>query len=229
MRWLFGVIMAVLWYNTGNAQPLVEAVRALDEAISILQNGPKSPEKRRVIEKLVFVRAKLTETISAQSVTIQQGQVGIVGGSSKVEVTAGQQGGTTVTVTVSGGGQPEAKEAKTKMLPRGPQPISPHDFSELLAGLKKISFGSEKIAFIKDAIKHHYFTTDQVKEVVGLFQFGADKVEAASMMYPRVIDKKNFFKVYSALEFEGDREELRKKIEKWDKVGLPSDDDEHDD
>jgi hypothetical protein len=46
---------------------------------------------------------------------------------------------------------------------------------------------------------------------VDAFTFGDDKVSAASMLFPQVEDKENWFEIYSVLDFDSDRESLRRK------------------
>lgn len=109
-----------------------------------------------------------------------------------------------------------------RMLPKGPLPMEYSSFDQLVNNLKKLSFGSDRLNLVKDARKRHYFTTQQVRRLMRVFGFASEKVKAAAMLYPRTVDKQNFFKVYPDLKFESDREELRKKIDQWDNLGLPS-------
>ena len=115
---------------------------------------------------------------------------------------------------------PNVLPPERKVLPAAPGPMAEADFADLLARLKQIAFGNDRVEAVKDAARHNRFTSDQVSRVIALFSFGSEQVEAAAAMYPRVIDKKNFFKVIAELEFESDREELRRRVEQWDKAGL---------
>jgi len=104
--------------------------------------------------------------------------------------------------------------------------MADQDFSELLASLKAIPFGNDRLGVVRDACRRAYFTTGQVREVVRVFTFGHEKVEAAATMYPRTLDKGVFFKVNGDLEYESDREALRVRLEKWDRAGMqPAGDD----
>jgi len=96
--------------------------------------------------------------------------------------------------------------------PPTPEPMNSAELRELKNALKSEAFESGKVALLKDASKNYYFTSDQVGTLLDLFEFDNDKVEAAATCYPRVVDKENFFVVYSHFEFDASKEELREKI-----------------
>lgn len=93
-----------------------------------------------------------------------------------------------------------------------PAPMDHRFFGELLNRLKELSFGKDQLAYLKDASRTSYFVTEQVRQVMRVLSFGADKVEAAAIMYPSVLDKENFYRVQDELTFESDRDKLRERI-----------------
>lgn len=94
--------------------------------------------------------------------------------------------------------------------PIEPLPMNPQQFSEFLGELKKQSFDKERLGLLKEVSNEAWFTTDQVIQAMGLFSFSSEKVAAGTAMYPHVVDRANWFKVYSTFSFSSDQEKLRK-------------------
>lgn len=94
--------------------------------------------------------------------------------------------------------------------PAGPIPLTDGEFSDLLKAIKKASYSSDKLALVKDVAAIGWFTVDQVAKVMQEFSYSNEKVQAGATLYPRVVDKQNWFKVYSSLTYSSDRDKLRK-------------------
>jgi hypothetical protein len=199
---------------------LKEALKMLDDTIAVLVHAKDSPEKDKALENLALVRVKITEGIRIASgkekkPADQTVETTVSGKGVKVESKMTPDGKIIVNVI-------EEKEDKKeqKMIPHGPLPMADKDFRDMFDSMEKLSFGADKIKLLKTALKHSYFTTDQVIKIIAAFSFGSEKVQAGGMLYPKVIDKQNFYRVYPELEFQGDRDQLMKEVEKWDKKGL---------
>ena len=93
-------------------------------------------------------------------------------------------------------------------------PMTEAQFAKLKRALEAEAFEDGKLELLKDAAAQHRFTSEQVAEIMDLFDFDANRVEAAVICYPKVVDKQNFFVVYSHLEFDASKDELRQKIKK---------------
>lgn len=100
--------------------------------------------------------------------------------------------------------------------PNVPPPIQPpsamsaQQFTEFTVELKKQPFDRERLSLLKEVAAQNWFTTDQVIQAMGMFSFSTEKIAAGSAMYPRVVDRENWYKVYSTLTFSSDQEKLRK-------------------
>lgn len=94
--------------------------------------------------------------------------------------------------------------------PPEPQPMNGQQFSEFLGELKKQSFDKERLFLLKEVSSEAWFTTDQVIQAMSLFSFSSEKIAAGTAMYPHVVDRTNWFKVYSTFTFSSDQEKLRK-------------------
>jgi len=99
--------------------------------------------------------------------------------------------------------------------PRKPliKPMPQDKFEKLIEMLYKESFEDAKLDIVRTAAKDNYFTSQQVKQIMEAFKFDENRLEVAKILYPRVVDKENFFIVLSTLTFPSSREELRKWIE----------------
>lgn len=169
---------------------LREALAALDHAIADL--GPvRSGAARRALEDLRVARARTEEALRIAELALPPRHP-----------------------------HAPAPEPPDRMLPKAAGPMDDAAFGALLARMREVAFGGERLALLGDAARGQRFTCAQVRQVVGLFDFGSEQVEAAAMLYPRVVDRSRFFEVIADLKFEGDREALRARVAEWDRAGL---------
>ncbi|MEM9002124.1 MAG: DUF4476 domain-containing protein [Cyanobacteria bacterium P01_F01_bin.86] len=70
------------------------------------------------------------------------------------------------------------------------------------------------LEFLAQPVSYNYFTAAQASQIVSAMSFSQEEVQAAVMLYPRVVDLNNWFVVEQALSFEFDRQELRDQIER---------------
>lgn len=87
-------------------------------------------------------------------------------------------------------------------------PMRDCDFTDLVKVISDRTFESTKIDFAKDGIDKNYFSTLQVRTLLGLFTFESTKLDIAKYIYPRTVDKKNFFRLYDMFVFESSVTEL---------------------
>lgn len=86
------------------------------------------------------------------------------------------------------------------------------DFTQLLGKLKEIPFSDDKMVLIRDAALRNNFFAGQVTELMKQFSFENDKLELAKLLYSNIVDKNNFYLVYSELRFSSSRKELEEYI-----------------
>ena len=91
--------------------------------------------------------------------------------------------------------------------------MSGADFRDLLESIEDESFSDGKIRMVEAAARDNYFTSKQAKKIVEAMSFGDNQVESAVVLYPRLTDQGNFFRVLSALEYESDKEEVRDRLD----------------
>lgn len=92
----------------------------------------------------------------------------------------------------------------------GPAAMTSQQFGDFVLELKKQAFDRERLALLREVAGESWFTTDQVIQSMNLFSFSNEKIAAGAAMYPRVVDRENWYRVYSTLTFSSDQEKLRK-------------------
>lgn len=81
-------------------------------------------------------------------------------------------------------------------------------FSSFLYTVKAAPFKSDKMSLIETAVRTSVFTAKQCRRLADLNTFDDDKIEMLQMLYPRVIDKQNFFMVIESLTFISSKDKI---------------------
>jgi hypothetical protein len=93
-------------------------------------------------------------------------------------------------------------------------PMAGADFADAKRSISSKSFEESKLTTARQVLRGHCMSTDQIKEVMGLFSFEETKVTFAKAAYERCSDKANFWKLNDAFTFESSIDELNEFIEK---------------
>lgn len=88
--------------------------------------------------------------------------------------------------------------------------MSDREFDRVLQSISKEWLESNKLKSATHIVKSNNVTTDQVKELMRLFQFENNKLEVARQAYTNVVDKWNFREVLTLLSFQESRRELER-------------------
>jgi hypothetical protein len=88
--------------------------------------------------------------------------------------------------------------------------MPPRDFDALRGAMGKEGFSDGKLRVLNTAAPSQGFTVAQVSQLIGDFSFSKDKLDAARILSPRIVDPQNNFKLYEAFSFSADKEELKK-------------------
>ncbi len=94
----------------------------------------------------------------------------------------------------------------------GMREMDPKSFSELLKTVSRPAVAGNKLARIRAAAKHHYFTADQVRQLMKADRLENDKIMIAVELYNRVIDRHNWHVIYSALTFSSSKIEIDRRL-----------------
>jgi hypothetical protein len=76
-------------------------------------------------------------------------------------------------------------------------PINDRQFEQLSSQIKNTSFDNQKRDIIQSAAQNNFFITDQLVSILQLFNFDKEKMEVLKIVYPRVLDPENNFKLYA--------------------------------
>lgn len=64
-------------------------------------------------------------------------------------------------------------------------------FRRLVDNIRRANFDSERTATLKTAIRTANFTCDQVRELLRIYEWDAERRRALVALYPRIVDKRN--------------------------------------
>jgi hypothetical protein len=89
-------------------------------------------------------------------------------------------------------------------------PMPERAFRQLVGAISRESFSNDKLRVLEQAAPTNWFLVQQVQEILGQFEFPADRLKAVRVMRGRILDTNNYFQLYGAFEFPRDKEELRR-------------------
>jgi hypothetical protein len=87
-------------------------------------------------------------------------------------------------------------------------------FEQFKQTIKNEMSDDTKLKISKQYMTSNYFTAAQVKDLLSLFFFEANKLELAKFAYKYTIDKNNYFVVNNSFSFSSSKEELMNYIQK---------------
>jgi hypothetical protein len=93
--------------------------------------------------------------------------------------------------------------------PVGPLPMNDRDFTSFAAAVKAETFSSDQMGVIQSVVGTNWFTIAQVGVVLDQLSHTSDKVEAVTLLAPRVLDPENAYKLNEHLTFSSDKEAVR--------------------
>ncbi|MFT5683546.1 MAG: hypothetical protein ACI8RZ_004478 [Myxococcota bacterium] len=93
--------------------------------------------------------------------------------------------------------------------PQQPVATSPQELARIRGAVAAESFSDDQLAVLQAASHGRRFTAAQVMTLMSQFSFSDDRIDAAVMLYPQVVDPQNWYTVYGALTFSSDKAKLR--------------------
>ena len=89
--------------------------------------------------------------------------------------------------------------------------MHPRDFRNLVRSIEHATFSDDKLMIIRSA-RLNNFTSDQVRDILRRLDFDSERIDAAVMLYPRVVDRSNWFIIYDTLDYASSRREIEHQI-----------------
>jgi hypothetical protein len=83
------------------------------------------------------------------------------------------------------------------------------DFGSLKSAIQKEGFGDDKLGVLSTAAPRAWFCADQVGELVDLFSFGEEKLQALRLVKDRIVDRNNNFKILGHFNFSDEKEQAQ--------------------
>ncbi len=87
--------------------------------------------------------------------------------------------------------------------------INPVDFNRLKEFIIKRTYASYMYEEFIDAVDANWFTSEQMLELVKLFEFESYKLDAAKYGYKKTCDKNNYYIMYDVFSFQASISDLR--------------------
>lgn len=147
-------------------------------------------------------------TITSQTITTTTSSSEKVSGSTAMNVDPNAQVKKPETVT------PKKTNIADNTLSTACGPMSPTDFDSAKESIASKSFDDSKLKVAKQILGNNCMSTEQVKEVMGLFGFEQAKLDFAKYAYPHTSDQKNYYKVNDAFTFQSSITDLDKHIKR---------------
>lgn len=89
------------------------------------------------------------------------------------------------------------------------------EFDRFLRTVKDKPFDSDRNKLIETTLVSTGFTSDQCLQLVKLFSFDSEKIKLMQAMYPRIVDKPNFYLVIESLTFQSDKNKMNEFVRKY--------------
>jgi hypothetical protein len=96
--------------------------------------------------------------------------------------------------------------------PAGPAALAGDEFAQLLKSVKAESFDNRRVPIVKDATRHAHFTCAQAADLVKAMSFGEGRTTTAIALHPRLVDPVNFHRVLAAMQFDSEKDTVRKAL-----------------
>lgn len=178
--------------------------------------------------------------VSENGANINMGGTGMDTGSNKTETTTTTSGGnvvgtststytstTTTTTTSTSGGlgtttnvtgvNTSGNSTSTSTLPSNSgcnYAMGTTDFASAKKSIESKDFEDSKFTVAKQVTKSNCLSAAQIKEIMELFDFEATKLDYAKYAYDFCYDKKNYYQLNDAFDFESSIDDLNSYIEK---------------
>ena len=86
----------------------------------------------------------------------------------------------------------EVGPASAPALGQAEEACSLEEFGQLRASVEQQAFSRDKIALVEKASARLHFSVEQLVGLLDLLDFGADKVQAAAILHPKLVDPQDF-------------------------------------
>ncbi len=89
-----------------------------------------------------------------------------------------------------------------------PEPVDDKAFQNLMQALKREAFDKDRATFVRTFAAKQRLSSKQAASLLKTFSFDKDRVEAAIIIYPAIVDPENFFEVLALFPFDSDKKKI---------------------
>ena len=229
---LFLLTPTMAWGQAAEADQLQQALDDLEVVEALIQGKVTNATREQALQQIEDARLRI-KAVQASMLTAHAPPPPPQGGAA-VTVTEGTQGTSTslqigapgaslsINLTVNEGeAQPPPPVVEQVVIapPPPPPPVRPAPvemppaaFATLRGAIQTESFSDGKLRVLNSALVDHRLSVQQASQILPLFDFSSDRVEACVAIHPRLVDPENFYQLYAAFDFDSDKEEVRKKL-----------------
>ncbi|MDP8220591.1 MAG: DUF4476 domain-containing protein [Candidatus Stygibacter frigidus] len=107
--------------------------------------------------------------------------------------------------------QPESNVVVTEPATHSIQSISAHEpmnslaFSQLVSSIENESFADDQLLYVRTAANSHYFSVNQIEQLLDIFTYAEDKLACLRITYPKIVNKDNSFRIISHFTYDDDK------------------------
>jgi len=99
--------------------------------------------------------------------------------------------------------------------PVGPVAMDTVTFNQLVSSINAQSFGSDQLNVLRQALGSNYITCNQLVQLLTLFDFDSDRVDAAVAAFPSLVDPQNAFTLSSSFDFSSSFSDFQSRVGTW--------------
>jgi hypothetical protein len=90
------------------------------------------------------------------------------------------------------------------------QPITEAMLRSLVLAVRNEPFAEDQLNVLAQAAPTQYFLVAQTQQLLRVFTFSKDRLNAVRLLRPRLLDMENSYKLYESFEFTNDKDELKR-------------------
>ncbi|NDV83067.1 DUF4476 domain-containing protein [Bacteroides sp. 51] len=93
--------------------------------------------------------------------------------------------------------------------------MPPDTFAQFLRSLKDQNFDDNRDKLLATTMVTSDFTSEQYIEMAKIYTFDKGKINMMKTVYPRIVDKQNFFMVIETLTFKMDKDQIHEFVKEY--------------
>lgn len=88
-------------------------------------------------------------------------------------------------------------------------PVTDQVLASIIGAIDRENFSDGKVRVVQQASATNYFLCAQVAQILRRYQFSQDRLSAAALLKPRILDAQNSYVLFSAFDYDSDKAKLK--------------------